>query len=150
CPQYGVLLSALISLTTHSIRGVIPRYTCSPLSKCTVGGRRATALCFPDSPSSCDHLPGQCLSGVHGNDGTVAVWYHPWRFDKLDDACGWLNIIDASRIVGHEGLQLVQSVVLLEQLYQTRQRDGRREYACRAATALLGGLWVWCRVAPEH
>src|SRR5262249_15015201 len=77
--------------------GAIPRYTCSPSSKCSMGGRRATKLGSPGSPSSCDHLPGQCLPSVHGNDGTVALWYHPGRFFKLDDACGWLNVIDTSR-----------------------------------------------------
>ena len=80
---------------------------------------------------------------MHGNNGTVALRYHPGRLCKLDDACGWLNIVDASGVVGHEGLQPVQSLVLLEQLYQTRQRDGRREHAGRTATALFGGLWMW-------
>ncbi len=75
-----------------------------------------TLLGFPGSTSSCDHLPGQRLPSVHGNDGTVALRYHPGRFFKLDDACGWLNVIDALRVVGYEGLQPVQSVVLLEQL----------------------------------
>src|SRR5262249_29373513 len=79
-----------------------------------------TLLGFPGSRSSCDHLPGQRLPGVHGNDGTVALWYHPGRFFKLDDACGWLNAIDALRVVGYKGLQPVQNVMLLEQLDQTR------------------------------
>jgi len=109
-----------------------------------------TLLGFPSSTSSCNHLPGQRLPGVHGNDGTVALWYHPGRFFKLDDTCGWLKVIDTLRVVGYEGLQPVQSVVLLEQLDQTRQSDGCREHACRTATAFFGGLRMWCRVAPEH
>src|ERR1051326_4790439 len=65
---------------------------------------------------SSDHLPGQRLPGAHGHDGTVALRYHPGGFGKLDDACGGLNVVDALCIVGYEGLQPVQSMVLLEQL----------------------------------
>ena len=108
-----------------------------------------TLLGFLGSTSSCDHLPGQRLPSVHGNDGTVALWYHPGRFSSSTTR-GWLNVIDALRVVGYEGLQPVQSVVLLEQLDQTRQSDGCRKHACRTATALFGGLRMWCRVAPEH
>src|SRR5215831_935829 len=115
CPQRDALLSVLMTLTTHS---------------------------FPGSTSSCDHLPGQCLPSVHRHDGTVALWYHPGRFCKFDNACGWLNVVDALGVVGHEGLQPVQSVVLLEQLYQTWQSDGRREHACRTTTALFSRLRV--------
>src|SRR4029453_8051521 len=82
--------------------------------------------------------------------GTVALWDHPGRFFKLDEACGWLKVIDALRVVGHKGLPPVQSVVLLEPLDQTRQSDGCREHACRTATAFFGGLRVWCRVASKH
>src|SRR5262245_22737303 len=114
CPQYGALLSGLVTLCPG----------------------------FPGWTSSCDHLPGQHLPSAHGNDGTVALRYHPGRLCKLDDTCGWLNVVDASRVVGHKGLQPSQSVMLLEELYQTRQSDGRREHACRTATALFGRLWV--------
>jgi hypothetical protein len=102
-----------------------------------------TSLSFPGPTLSGDHLPGQRLPGLHGNDGTEALRYYPGRFVKFDNACWWLNIVDASRVVGHESLQPIQSVVLLEKLYQTRQRDGRREHPCRTATALFGRLWVW-------
>ena len=50
-------------------------------------------LDFPGSTSSYDHLPGQRLPSVHGNNGTVALWYHPGRFCKLDaeSALQWLD-----------------------------------------------------------
>jgi len=65
-------------------------------------------------PWLCDYLPGQRLPSVHRHGGPITRWYYPGRIFQLNDPRGWLNAIDALRIIGYKCLQPVQGMVLLE------------------------------------